>query len=335
MKARHAGLGWLGRLALPLMMTGLIGITVFPARAVENETRRWSLELFDGFAGLGLGDFNLLAESDQGLREFLYDDFLEDLAARGEILSWEARADQDFPRLRWSLPFGARLRFQVRDGLSLSLGYRRLARENSSDPSFSYTRNSGRDFSQTEEIVYQEYALSVAGSIPQIGIHVRLVRWGDFGIEIYTVGGPLYAECRFVRDRIYNWSETWQGSTYTVFESRDRLEEEGDGVGVALEAGLRLNLVLSGRLSGFMESGWASQVVGSISGPGRETILGDTASWEGEWEIRREVVTTTWGEYEYLYPSNLQPRPSTTMSQSDFRLDLSGFQLRLGLAFRF
>lgn len=323
------------RRILLLLLAALACGGVSSAQDPEEPSGRWSLEVFDGFAGLNPADFNLLADSDEGLRAFLYDDLLQDLTARGEILSWNSQSDNDFPRIRWALPFGARLRFRVLGGLSLSVGFRRISLDRSADPSFVTTRELDTNYSQQEAVTYGEYTLAVAGSIPQIGIHLRVVRRGDFGLEIYTLGGPLYADCRFTRDRIYNWNETRQGNTYTVFESRSRLDEEGEGVGLAVEAGLRLNLRLYGRLSGFFEGGWAYQVVESLSGPGQETRSGETVSWEGEWEVREEVLQMPWGEYRYRFPSNLQPRPFTTVSSDPFSLDLSGLQLRLGLAFRF
>ena len=65
---------------------------------------------------------------------------------------------------------------------------------------------------------------------------------------------------------------------------------------------------------------------------GRELQGQSSESWEGKWRIQKEQVVAPWGTLDLRTPSNRQREGVET---EDFRLDLSGFRLRLGLSFAF
>ncbi|MCP5105188.1 MAG: hypothetical protein GY950_17495, partial [bacterium] len=83
----------------------------------------------------------------------------------------------------------------------------------------------------------------------------------------------------------------------------------------------------------FIEGGYAYQVVKKLSGKGSENSPDGSFYWEGDWNIINVSGSEEWGTINALYPSNYWEEG---MSKSrDFKLDLSGFQLKGGIAYRF
>ncbi|MDH5744883.1 MAG: hypothetical protein OEZ52_15170, partial [Candidatus Aminicenantes bacterium] len=113
------------------------------------------------------------------------------------------------------------------------------------------------------------------------------------------------------------------------------LEKKGSGTGIALDVGGRLAYPLFESLRIFLEGGYAYQVTKNISGDGREIKDDSSETWDGRWSIKREEIRTPWGELVLDIPTNYWPTNSDSEKLRDFELDLSGFQLRLGLSFRF
>ena len=85
----------------------------------------------------------------------------------------------------------------------------------------------------------------------------------------------------------------------------------------------------------FLEGGYAYQVAKNISGEGREVIDSNNISWDERWSIREERISATWGEIDLESPFQFGTNASNDGEFRNFKLDLSGFQLRLGLSFRF
>jgi hypothetical protein len=107
---------------------------------------------------------------------------------------------------------------------------------------------------------------------------------------------------------------------------------EGSGRGFFWEAGARLDIPVGGGFKACLEGGYAHQAVDSISGSGSELQGQSSKSWEGEWRVQKEQVVAPWGTLDLRTPSNRQREGVET---EDFRLDLSGFRLRLGLSLGF
>ena len=84
-----------------------------------------------------------------------------------------------------------------------------------------------------------------------------------------------------------------------------------------------------------MELGYARQKVKRISGTGRERIDDNRESWEGEWGMKMDKVIADWGSINLTYPTNYWEGDSRGQKVRDFILDLSGFQFRFGLYYRF
>ena len=99
---------------------------------------------------------------------------------------------------------------------------------------------------------------------------------------------------------------------------------------MALEAGLRLDW----RWGFFAEAGYAHQYVKNVTGEGREALGVESASWVGSWAFQTEAISTFWGETRLEFPTNYWPQGSESRRTGDFSLDLSGLQVRVGIAFR-
>jgi hypothetical protein len=145
----------------------------------------------------------------------------------------------------------------------------------------------------------------------------------------------MFADCQYFTDWSYEWVTEGPGYLYVTYSSTGILEEKGSGTGISLDLGGRLNYPIISSFEIFLEASYAYQVVKSVSGPGREEIDGRTATWDGRWGIKGETVSAPWSEIETESPTGYWPNNSEDDRIRDFELDLSGFQLRLGLSFRF
>ena len=145
----------------------------------------------------------------------------------------------------------------------------------------------------------------------------------------------MFADCRYLSDWSYEWVTEGPGYRYMTYSNTGVLEEEGSGIGIALDLGGRLSYPIIRRFEIFLEASYTYQVVKSISGSGREERNGRSATWDGQWSIKNETVAAAWGELESEFPTGYWPTNSEEDRLRDFELDLSGFQLKLGLSFRF
>jgi hypothetical protein len=86
----------------------------------------------------------------------------------------------------------------------------------------------------------------------------------------------------------------------------------------------------------FVEGGYAYQTVTELSGPGIRSMTSHRETWEGNWGIKQDFRERPWGTASFLWPSNAWVvSKGTWWKARDFELDLSGFQFRLGVYFRF
>jgi hypothetical protein len=300
-----------------------------------RDNRKWRLEVFGGVASLNPADLNLRADYDEMARMFYYDDYLLYQKDRGWIASFtKANQGGKAAFLRHSIPFGIRLRYGLAGWLDLSLGFSRFSGDRSSSFKNSYqvTANDGLPTVYFEQ--FSDYTLASKGYIPSFGVHLgtRLMR--NLRLEGFLAGGPLFAQC------LYSFSYTTGGpypdSGGDLGIPEDGiLEERGTGTGLSVELGTRLDLRLKDRLGIFLEGGYAYQKVKSISGPGMRSVASHRDSWEGEWGIKQDVKVEPWGTARFLWPSNgWTIFRGTWWRLRDFRLDLSGVQMRMGLSYR-
>lgn len=217
--------------------------------------------------------------------------------------------------------------------ISFGFTYFTGARESSFKNTFEVIENEGSPILYTDEFL--NYTLSAKGYIPSIGIHLGKEITSSFRLEGFLTGGPLFAECMYLMD----WSSGWHGSDLSGdFGNLEEgfLEEKGSGTGLALQAGAKLDFNLAKNYGLFVEGGYAYQSVSDVSGPGTRSLPSHRDSWEGEWAMKQDIKVQPWGTARFLWPSNgWDLFGGTWWRARDFKLDLSGFQVKIGIYYRF
>jgi hypothetical protein len=267
---------------------------------------------------------------------FYADDYFKYQADRGEIVSFlKTNEGGKANFLRHSIPVGIRLRYGISHWFDLSFGFSYFtgSRKSSFKNTFEVIGNEGSSILYTNEFL--NYTLSAKGYIPSIGIHLGKKITSSFRLEGFLTGGPLFAECMYFMD----WSSGWHGpdpsGDYGNLEE-GFLEEKGSGTGLALQAGAKLDFDLTKNYGLFVEGGYAYQSVSDISGPGTRSLPSHRDSWEGEWAMKQDIKVQPWGTARFLWPSNgWDLFGGTWWRARDFKLDLSGFQVKIGIYYRF
>lgn len=298
--------------------------------------KKFQIEYYGGFANLNPSDLNLFVDYDNRIQEFNYEFLLNYLQSSGQIRSWSKIQDEDRRKIKNAFPIGIRLKYHLKSSIAVSLGFRYFSRKRESDFYFQYRRNEIYGDQYTESMAYSPYSLSVEAYVPQVGIHLTKKIKGALILEGFLSGGPLFIECHYISDWNYEWKirET-DGFEYLVFRSAGALEEKGKGTGITLDLGGRINYLLLKNMGIFLEGGYAYQVVQNVSGSGSEVMEDFSETWNGRWGIKKEKVAAPWGELESEFPTNRWLNDSDEEKVRNFKLGLSGLQLRLGLSFRF
>ena len=317
------------RAAAVLLVLGLLGSICL---AAGQKTRRLSLELLGGYALLDPADLNLLPESGDRFQEFSYEDNYRNLQQRNLLRSWSKETSGERMRVKSGLLPGLRLKYRLLDFLSVSAGFQYLRGGGSDEYTFAYTRNELSEERYVETLTAAPDRLTLEAYLAPIGLHFSTKIGRSMTAEGFLAAGPVWATCRYRSDWNYTWEIQGPGYTWTPYDSAGSLEMDGTGKGFCWETGARLEVPVSGRFKAFLEGGYARQVIDSLSGQGRETQGQASESWDGEWRIQKETVVAPWGTLSLRTPSS---RQREGVESEDFRLDLSGFRLRLGLSLAF
>ncbi len=323
------------------LLLGLILVAPAPGAAREDGNA-FRIELFGGYSQLNLADLNRRVEYDQRYESYHTEErYAYYHAAFGNFVTYSGRMDGEFNRINGALPIGIRLRYDVNPTLAVSVGFKYLSSERESSVAHRYdiriTNPDGFQFYDAFSMTVDNdpYSLSVVAYIPMVGIHYKVGKIKAIDLEAYLAAGPVFARCDFMQQRL---STTVDAYEYTTEQSLSH-EMEGKGMGLALDAGLQMNIRMFDRFHLLLEGGYALQNVWNISGPGSaETGYQDSNSigftessaWEGPWAMVQGSLNREWGDFAYSYPTNQYG----TEGLSDFRLDLSGFQIRMGISFR-
>ncbi len=329
------------RLTAVLTLLSLLALSPMHilAEILDNDQARshkkFQIEFYGGYTTLNPSDLNLFVSYDNGIQTFSYDAYLDYLQTNNQIQSWTKSQDQERQKIKNAFPLGARLKYHLNTTIAVSLGFKYLTSTHESDIELQYTRTDFDNEQYRENLLYSPYLLSTRAYIPLLGIHMMKKIKNALTMEGYLAGGPMYVECRFLSDWNYEW---WiQGTNYNwlTFQSSGMLEEKGSGTGIAMDVGGRVGYPLFKGLGIFLEGGYAYQVAKNISGDGIEVRDDSTETWSGRWGIRRENISAPWGDLVLDLPNNYWPTNSDSKKLREFELDLSGFQLRLGLSLRF
>lgn len=318
--------------------TQLRGDQIQPAPYISPppERGKWRIELFGGFATMEPGDLNLRADHEEVFRHYYYDTYYQYLQSNGSIIGFSRNnIGGGPPRIENTIPYGLRFRYSLKSWLDISLGVSH----------FSSTRHSSYrdDYEVFEkaEVVYIDstemidYKLAASGFVPTIGIHAgtnitRLLR-----LEAFFTGGPVFAKCMY--SLLYGSAVVPVVTPEEIdISSAGMLEERGSGTGLALQTGLRLDFNFFRPMGVFVEAGYAYQEVNNLSGPGKRSISSERKSWDGDWAIKQNLKLYPWGTINFTWPSNAwEGFDGDWWRAGDFKLDLSGFQARIGISYRF
>jgi len=310
-----------------------------PPSAVPGGTegrRRWRAELFGGWGAMTPRDLNMRASRDESDVLFYYDDYLRYRIRQGEIASFsKTDLGGNIRLIKSGLPFGIRIRYSLRSWLDVSLGLSGFKTQRTTTNKNTYQVVGPNGGTTTLTHQFKNYRLEAAGLIPMLGLHVGTRISRAFRLEGSFTGGPMFAACKYsltyhnqLPNRILSgdFSDTLDGF----------IEEEGVGAGLALEASLRAEYQVWDRFGIFIEGGYARRTASSFEGPGTRIEGAERENWEGEWGIKESVDTQPWGAFHSVWPSNGWLGFGDYFWRTrDFKLDLSGAQLRMGVSYRF
>jgi hypothetical protein len=335
---------------IPLILTlfflfwgSFFRVPLLHASGTEGEESRIQIEFYGGFSMVNPADLNLRSEYDNSYERFYTEDrYSYYHSLYGDFFTYSGQIEGEFKKIKNALPFGFRLKYCVSPAISISLGFKYLSKSQDSQVTHRYDVRSINpdavtfydEFSSVRE--NDPYTLSVRGYAPLIGIHYKIGRNRSINFEGYASVGPLFAKCGFARH--YRYRET---NSYGYWYERTLTNEfEGKGTGIALDAGLRMNIGVLKNIDLFIEGGYSYQRAGNIIGPGSSeagyTDLNSSGytqsyTWEGQWAVISGYIDREWGELLYQCPAN---EYDGTEGFSDFSINLSGFQLRMGVSLK-
>jgi len=296
-----------------------------------SNKKKFQLEVIGGFSALSPKDLNSNPDLHNQIINFWYEDRYAYYAKVGYIQSFETDQEGKCHPIKSALPFGLRLKYYVIHSLAISLGFKYLARYENSyfRHQLTYLENDGIQRIFLRE--YSPFTTATEAFIPTLGIHFEKGISEKIGLEIFMLAGPLFGRCEYSYD-----SQTEKKDNGNLTETSSySLEEIGRGTGIALDGGVRMNYSMSKILGLFIEVGYAFQNVNDLQGPGHSNSNGEREEWEGEWGMKDYYSSEYWGFIDSIHASNSWEYPEDYLWIRKFKLDLSGFQTRIGFSFRF
>ncbi len=238
----------------------------------------------------------------------------------------------EFGTIKNSQHFGGRLTYFFDSGKNrarwgISLGLRYFHKGIDSDVGMRFNIDSFYSGVYTMERYTDLYNLYVEGYVPQLGLHFLLLNQERISIESYLAAGITFTSTGSFERRYYKKAEP----TGYVDEYEIIYEYDGRGNGLALDAGIRINLHLLKSLAISIEGGYSFQRIQKINGDaiytrrdkdGYSDGYSSQIGWSGDWVLQSFSIGT---RHEVYYQGIDED------SISDFNLNLSGFYLRIGL----
>jgi hypothetical protein len=298
--------------------------------------RAWFVSASAAFSRLAPGDLNARVLAQQALTDFTYRAGYEaqQRAAAGAFTYSLQEIGNGFP-------FAMRIGRVLGPRLAVFAGLQYLGRRRTSTLAQDFHVSDRRHDQVTPpgdyrvEIAYPDYYLAVRAWIPQLGVTVDLLQKKNWTAGVSLAAGPMFAALRTIETQHLRRTEA---DGYWM-ETRAVYDMKGKGVGAALEAMARLAVPLAPRLSLDLAAGYALRIGSRFSGPGSYEYRyrdanaardGVSYFWEdGEWRTRRLEIQRQWGGLAYTLSGN---DLAGFADSGKFRLDLSGWQLALGLA---
>jgi hypothetical protein len=298
---------------------------------------RIQVELYGGLSFLNPKDLNLFSQAEEEYNKRM---FLERLIGDQGYL-WEDEYSgyflNEFPRITSALPAGFRIKFLLSPAASVSVsveGFRKTE-----EASISGTITRAPSWRLTESKAYDPYRLELRGVSVLGGFHYGMAVGRNTELEAGLAAGWTWAAFNVLS----SWTqsiELWDETGFPLHRSTNghRLEGDGHGNGFIVRAMIRLNRALGKRWGFFVEASASYSRLKSLHGGGRESsmMLPGATTWEGDWGIKKEVVSRFWDDAVTLYvPTNYWDGWVSKQYDRDFVLNLSAVGCGVGLYYRF
>jgi hypothetical protein len=335
----------------PLLVLGLTALALIPRAALAQEDgypfrlANFSFEFLGGATKIAPGDLNSIAEYEEAYLQYYYAgrfDYYRGLYGDAYQVRSTRTGDAQFNPIRDGLSYGVRLRYNLSPSLGLSFGVQFLTRTQPSNVGMKVDVVDGSrdyvDYGGTVSYQYQNsgFLLGASAWVPQLAAHFGWQFGSVLRLEILVAGGPLFVECRSLSERRLSVTDA---SGYQS-GSLVRTEMTGKATGVSVELGGRVSAKTASFLDFFIEGSFAFRDATFLTGPGssRSVAIDSNAeqdlvlqNWNGEWGIVKTDITSTWGKFSKFRVQNQIVADKGTGVQK-FGLDLSGFQLKAGVA---
>jgi len=337
----------------PLLILGLAALALFP-RAVQAQEdgypfrlANFSFEFQGGLTWIAPSDMNSIAAYEEAYLQYYYVTrfaYYKSLYGDAYQVQSTRSGDASFNAIRDGLLSGVRLRYNLSPSFGLSVGVQFLSRDQTSSVGMKVDVVDGSrdyvDYGGTVSYRYQNsgFLLGAKAWVPQLGAHFGWKVGPVLRFEILVAGGPMYVECRSLSERRISVTDA---SGYQS-GSLVRTDMTSKATGVSVEAGGRIYVKTAGFLDFFVEGSFAFREVSYLTGPGssRSVAIDSNAeqdpvqqSWSGEWSSIKTEITSSWGKFLQYKVQNQIPI-NKGMSIHNFGLNLSGFQLKAGIAIK-
>ena len=306
----------------------LAALLAWPLQAAGQPTpvtpAAWQIEALVGFTAVSPDNLNARVEYDTAWLDYLRSAQIAqqhggELAGLGDAVPFTARVTKRVSR-HWSVGGGFSY-FSSRQTSSASAAYR-----------YTVTDPRAQEFQRLfdQSLAVDPVALDVRDYLPHGVLAYDLGLGSRLRIGGSIAAGWVIADCELAR------SSVARGGFYAT-DRRTELVMTGRGGGFAADALMTARLALAGRFALLAEGGFAwhdvSSVTGTLESTQRiqdgeaiEVELEQTARVEGRWVNQAVTVQTSSGAWRGTIPS-------IGVEGAPFKLNLSGWQFRVGVSF--
>lgn len=328
--------------ALGLGLIFLLGAGLLPLAGQymeEDWIPKIRFDLSGSWMSTVFGDMFLIAEADDDLHTFNYDNRYTWKFTQGGLQYWSVEGlDDGFPSLKRIVPFELKTRFQSPWFMvTFGAGFRMFSQQIDEAMPVEYIQAINVNEGISETVNYQHYRLRVNGYAFPITGYYNMTEGRGVDAGLYVGIGPFFSNAMYEKIWTEGSESIINGERETLVPSVSRsLRMEGKGWGLMLEAGTRLDFNISRLMAIFLEAGYSYHFVFSLSGEGREVNGSSVESWNGEWMIRTKTLTAEWdttGSTIELIDNRPTAGPGVT-AEEPFSLNIAGGVIKIGISIR-
>ena len=298
--------------------------------AEERSAVRFQVELYGGSGTVNPGDLNLAIDAEENLNIFHYKNSYSYLESIRYINSFSYTRQGSYDRIGHVMPFGFRIKANIGPTFGFSLGIRYMTKTQESHPKEEFTAIENSGSTSLETLEYSPIQLKMSGWSITAGIHIGRDLGRKLRIEVYAAAGPVYGDFGYSYILKNNLNYGDSGLAFS-FETSQGLE--GKGSGFAAEAGAQVYLRVTEHFRVFLLGSYNHQRVNKLSGKEELNMFGFPEYWEGEIYLIKEPQRAPWGTKDIVYLST-NDLLIEYYKERNMRLDLSGFSISIGIAFR-